>query len=150
MTGEARNTQCHKKDCDRSERVSEPCPVARQCATSGIVAAGVVVGAIVETDCAKVSMGDRIPCRKPNSVLGEFSGVLAPSAAPLLRSLTPTAIGVGLYNTRRSGDHHGWWDEVVKFAVWMSPSARLANAGVNQPRLEENQFVTTEKKRVRR
>src|ERR1700728_1684498 len=49
-----------------------PLPASAQ--TSGIVAAGVVVGAIVETDCARVSMGDRIPCRKPNSVVGEFSG----------------------------------------------------------------------------
>jgi hypothetical protein len=30
-----------------------------------MVAAGVVVGAMVETDCAKVSIGERIPRRKP-------------------------------------------------------------------------------------
>jgi hypothetical protein len=30
-----------------------------------MVAAGVVVGAMVETDCAKVSMGDKISCRRP-------------------------------------------------------------------------------------
>jgi hypothetical protein len=33
--------------------------------TKGIVAAGVVVGAIVETDCAKVSIGDRMPLCRP-------------------------------------------------------------------------------------
>jgi len=33
--------------------------------TSGMVAAGVVVGAIVETDWASVSMGERISRRKP-------------------------------------------------------------------------------------
>src|ERR1700730_9295849 len=42
--------------------------------TSGIVAAGVVVGAIVETDCARVSMGDRIPRRKPKSAVEEGAG----------------------------------------------------------------------------
>jgi len=30
-----------------------------------MVAAGVVVGAIVDTDCASVSKGDRIPRRNP-------------------------------------------------------------------------------------
>jgi len=30
-----------------------------------MVAAGVVVGAMVDTDCARVSMGERIPLRKP-------------------------------------------------------------------------------------
>ena len=33
--------------------------------TSGIVAAGVVVGAMVETDCASVSMGESTPRRRP-------------------------------------------------------------------------------------
>ena len=40
-------------------------PLPASAKTSGIVAAGVVVGAIVETDCASVSMGERIPWRKP-------------------------------------------------------------------------------------
>ncbi len=40
-----------------------PLPASAQ--TSGIVAAGVVVGAMVETDCARVSMGERIPRCKP-------------------------------------------------------------------------------------
>jgi hypothetical protein len=46
-----------------------PFPASAQ--TSGMVAAGVVVGAMVETDCARVSMGERIPGRKPKSALGE-------------------------------------------------------------------------------
>src|SRR5271165_914119 len=33
--------------------------------TNGIVAAGVVVGAIVDTDCASVSIGDSTPVRSP-------------------------------------------------------------------------------------
>jgi len=33
--------------------------------TSGMVAAGVVVGAMVETDCASVSIGDNTSRRKP-------------------------------------------------------------------------------------
>jgi hypothetical protein len=33
--------------------------------TRGIVATGVVVGAIVETDCANVSIGESTPLRKP-------------------------------------------------------------------------------------
>lgn len=33
--------------------------------TSGIVAAGVVVGAIVDTDCASVSIGDKTSRRNP-------------------------------------------------------------------------------------
>jgi hypothetical protein len=33
--------------------------------TSGMVAAGVVVGAMVETDCASVSIGDNTSHRKP-------------------------------------------------------------------------------------
>ena len=40
-----------------------PFPASAQ--TRGIVAAGVVVGAMVETDCAKVSSGERAPRRKP-------------------------------------------------------------------------------------
>jgi hypothetical protein len=40
-----------------------PLPASAQ--TKGIVAAGVVVGATVETDCARVSRGERIPRRKP-------------------------------------------------------------------------------------
>ena len=49
-----------------------PFPASPQ--TSGIVAAGVVVGAIVETDWANVSMGERIPRRKPKSVVCDSSG----------------------------------------------------------------------------
>src|ERR1700719_1115287 len=49
-------------------------PLPASAHTSGIVAAGVVVGAIVETDCARVSMGERIPRRKPKSAIGECSG----------------------------------------------------------------------------
>ena len=40
-----------------------PFPASAQ--TRGIVAAGVAVGAIVETDCASVSMGERISRRSP-------------------------------------------------------------------------------------
>ena len=44
--------------------------------TRGIVAAGVVVGAMVETDCARVSRGERIPFRNPQAaVWGGSDGV---------------------------------------------------------------------------
>ncbi len=49
-----------------------PLPASAQ--TRGIVAAGVVVGAMVETDCASVSMGERIPRRNPKSVVRDCSG----------------------------------------------------------------------------
>jgi hypothetical protein len=56
-----------------------PFPASAQ--TSGIVAAGVVVGAIVETDCASVSIGESTPRRKPYpaacesvSAIQDFSG----------------------------------------------------------------------------
>ena len=40
-------------------------PLPARAQTSGMVAAGVVVGAMVETDCAKVSIGERISRRNP-------------------------------------------------------------------------------------
>ena len=40
-------------------------PFPARAQTSGMVAAGVVVGAMVETDCASVSIGERISRRKP-------------------------------------------------------------------------------------
>src|SRR5579864_4017981 len=49
-------------------------PLPASAHTSGIVAAGVVVGAMVETDCASVSMGERIPRRNPKSVVTDCSG----------------------------------------------------------------------------
>src|SRR5579859_6118568 len=48
-------------------------PLPARAHTSGIVAAGVVVGAMVETDWAKVSKGDKIPRRNPKSVDAVFS-----------------------------------------------------------------------------
>src|ERR1700722_9210028 len=59
-------------------------PLPSSAHTSGIVAAGVVVGAIVETDCARVSRGERIPRRKPKSPLWVLSGGVGsiPWAAP--------------------------------------------------------------------
>jgi hypothetical protein len=40
-------------------------PLPARAHTSGIVAAGVAVGAMVETDCAKVSRGDSMLRRNP-------------------------------------------------------------------------------------
>jgi hypothetical protein len=40
-------------------------PFPANAQTSGTVAAGVVVGAMVETDWASVSIGERTPRRKP-------------------------------------------------------------------------------------
>jgi hypothetical protein len=49
-------------------------PLPASAHTSGIVAAGVVVGAMVETDCASVSRGERIPRRNPKFAGRELSG----------------------------------------------------------------------------
>ena len=40
-------------------------PLPAKAKTSGMVATGVVVGAMVETDCASVSIGDNISRRRP-------------------------------------------------------------------------------------
>src|SRR5580700_9728364 len=73
-------------------------PLPARAHTSGMVAAGVVVGAMVETDCARVSMGERIPCRKP-SVPGPGAGSVGSieCASPFLSSCD----WGGLYNTCR-------------------------------------------------
>src|SRR5580700_653777 len=53
-----------------------PLPASAQ--TNGIVAAGVVVGAIVEIDCARVSSGESASRRKPYSATGGFSDSVRP------------------------------------------------------------------------
>src|ERR1700686_5543312 len=72
-------------------------PLPASAHTSGIVAAGVVVGAIVETDCARVSMGDRIPRRKPKSAVGERSGGVDSLCGEIFSSATK--FGGRLYNS---------------------------------------------------
>ena len=65
MARESRDAQADKKYCYSRQTYASQVPLPARAQTSGIVAAGVVVGAMVETDCARVSMGDRIPRRKP-------------------------------------------------------------------------------------
>src|ERR1700674_3867994 len=48
-------------------------PLPARAQTSGIVAAGVVVGAMVETDCASVSIGERTSRRNPYPAACEFA-----------------------------------------------------------------------------
>src|ERR1700722_15123383 len=108
-----------------------PLPASAQ--TSGIVAAGVVVGAIVETDCARVSRGDRIPCRKPNSVVGEFSGGVGSIRcyAPCRQArLGWDCTTPGDVIITRVGGMKG-----LKFAACMSPSARLGQRRCRSPPL---------------
>src|ERR1700690_2415192 len=53
-----------------------PFPASAQ--TNGMVAAGVVVGAIVETDCARVSSGESAPRRKPYpAACASFSAIFS-------------------------------------------------------------------------
>src|SRR5579871_1298185 len=53
---------------DIARRYASHVPLPARAATSGIVAAGVDVGAMVETDCASVSIGERASPRKPYSI----------------------------------------------------------------------------------
>src|SRR5271155_5782318 len=48
-----------------ARRYTSHVPLPASAKTSGIVIAGVVVGAMVETDCASTSSGERTPCRSP-------------------------------------------------------------------------------------
>src|ERR1017187_2390801 len=69
-----------------------PFPASAQ--TSGIVAAGVVVGAIVETDCASVSSGESAPRRKPYpAACASFSAIF--SSKDLL-GVPPTGRGTSM------------------------------------------------------
>jgi hypothetical protein len=63
--------------------------------TSGMVAAGVVVGAIVETDCARVSIGDKnLATQTIVRLLKTFlCGLRDDSTLPSIST------GLGLYNT---------------------------------------------------
>jgi hypothetical protein len=59
-------------------------PLPASAATSGIVAAGVEVGAIVETDCASVSIGESASPRNPYSPIFIWTKpVCAVAEAPL-------------------------------------------------------------------
>ena len=67
--------------------------------TSGIVAAGVVVGAMVDTDCASVSMGERMFCRKPYPAAALPFGL----AGMTLDELFPDSEGVVVCMANNSG-----------------------------------------------
>ena len=73
-----------------------------------MVAAGVVVGAIVETDCASVSIGDRTPRRSPYAEVvpgvSSIAAVPAASGVPLADGLERIAIlpaGYGVEDLER-------------------------------------------------
>jgi uncharacterized protein YcfJ len=73
-----------------------------------MVAAGVVVGAIVETDCASVSIGDRTPRRSPYAEV--VPGV------SIVDTITPVVCEWTVVYTRAktvtesSAIHNGSWD----------------------------------------
>ena len=53
------------KIADSANAYASQVPLPASAQTSGIVATGDVVGAIVDTDCASVSIGESAPLRKP-------------------------------------------------------------------------------------
>ena len=55
-----------------ARRYASHVPLPASAQTSGMVAAGVVVGAMVETDCARVSSGERAPRRRPYPAASAF------------------------------------------------------------------------------
>src|SRR5579872_912120 len=88
---------------DIARRYASQVPLPASAATSGIVAAGVDVGAMVETDCASVSIGESASPRKPYSttfIFVEPGGSREGDAIVCLSRSAPLGMP---YHTRTAG-----------------------------------------------